>query len=185
MKSIALVSALSLLCALNAHSQSAGNLQKLLADEAARLQAWGNDPAIVAAVKAQNAKRATAAQVKSLDEQWSAGKAEALVKQVTTGACADHLRKLVAGNAGYGETFLMDNQGALVCATTKTTDYWQGDEAKWQRAYAEGKGSVFIDRPRFDDSSAQRLAQISIPVLDNGAAIGAVTVGISIDKLQK
>jgi hypothetical protein len=77
-------------CALSAHAQSAGNLQKLLTDEASRLQAWGSDPVIVAAVKAQNAKRATAAQVKSLDEQWSAGKAESLVKQVTTGACADH-----------------------------------------------------------------------------------------------
>ena len=98
---------------------------------------------------------------------------------------AQQLGKLVAGNAGYGETFLMDNQGALVCATTKTTDYWQGDEAKWQRAFNEGKGEVFIDRPKFDHSSSQRLAQISIPVLDNGAAIGAVTVGISIDKLQK
>ena len=130
-------------------------MQKLLTDEAARLQAWGSDPAIVAAVKAQNAKRATAAQVKSLDEQWAAGKAEALVKQVTTGTCADHLRTLVAGNAGYGETFIMDNQGALVCATAKTTDYWQGDEAKWQRAFNEGKGEVFIDRPKFDDSSSQ------------------------------
>jgi hypothetical protein len=172
-------------CALTAHSQSAGTVQKLLTDEAARLQAWGSDPAIVAAVKAQNGKRVTATQVKSLDEQWSAGKAEPLVKQVTTGPCADHLRKLVTGNAGYGETFLMDNQGALVCATAKTTDYWQGDEAKWQRAYSEGKGEVFIDRPKFDDSSSQRLAQISVPVLDNGAAIGAITIGISVDKLQK
>jgi len=185
MKSILLASALFLGCTLTAQAQSAGTMQKLLADEAARLQAWGSDPAIVAAVKAQNAKHVTAAQVKSLDEQWSAGKAETLVKQVTTGVCADHLRKLAAGNAGYGETFVMDNQGALVCATAKTTDYWQGDEAKWQRAYNDGKGEVFIDRPKFDDSSSQRLAQISVPVLDNDAAIGAITIGISIDKLQK
>lgn len=185
MKSILPALAVLLGCTLAAHAQSAGETQKLLSDEAARLQAWGSDPAIVAAVKAQNAKRVSAAQIKTLDEQWAAGKAEALVKQVTTGACADHLRKLVAGNAGYGETFIMDNQGALVCATAKTTDYWQGDEAKWQRAFSNGKGEVFIDRPKFDDSSSQRLAQISIPVLDNGAAIGAITVGISVDKLQK
>ena len=185
MKTILFASAVLLGSTFAVHAQSAGTVQKLLTDEATRLQAWGSDPAIVAAVKAQNAKRATLAQVKSLDEQWAAGKAESLVKQVTTGTCADHLRKLVAGNAGYGETFLMDNQGALVCATAKTTDYWQGDEAKWQRAYSNGKGEVFIDRPKFDDSSSQRLAQISVPVLDNGAAIGAITIGISVDKLQK
>lgn len=184
MKSILLASTV-LLAAFAAHAQSAGNIQKLITDEAARLQAWGSDPAIVAAVKAQNAKRVTAAQVKSLDEQWMAGKAEALVKQVTSGTCADYLRTLVAGNAAYGETFIMDDQGALVCATAKTTDYWQGDEAKWQRAFNEGKGGVFIDRPKFDDSSAQRLAQISVPVLDKDIAIGAITIGISIDTLQK
>jgi hypothetical protein len=176
---------LFLACVLPANAQSAGDIQKLLSDEAARLAAWGSDPAIVAAVKAQNAKRVTAAQVKTHDEQWAAGKADTLVKQVTTGACADHLRTLVAANKAYGESFIMDNQGALVCATARTTDYWQGDEAKWQRAFNSGKGDVFIDRPKFDDSSAQRLAQISVPVLENGAAIGAITVGLSIEKLGK
>lgn len=170
-------------CTLAIHAQSAGNVQKLLTDEAARLQAWGSDPAIVAAVKAQNAKHVPPEQVKSLDQQWSAGKVEALVKLVTTGPCADHLRTL-AGTA-HGETFVMDNQGALVCATAKTTDYWQGDEAKWERAFNAGKGDVYIDRPKFDDSSEQRLAQISVPVIDKGAAIGAITVGVFLDKLQK
>jgi hypothetical protein len=185
MKKTLLAFIVSLAAAFSLHAQSATEMQKLLADEAKRLQAWGNDPAIVAAVKAQNAKGVTAAQVKSLDEQWAAGKAETLVKQINTGPCADHLRTLVATNAAYGETFIMDDQGALVCATAKTSDYWQGDEAKWQRAYNEGKGGVFIDRPKFDDSSAQRLAQISVPVFDKDAAIGAITIGISIDKLQK
>jgi hypothetical protein len=185
MKSIALASVLLVTGVLTAHGQSAGEVQKLLADEATRLQAWGSDPAIVAAVKAQNAKRVSAAQVKSLDEQWSAGKADAHVKQVTTGPCADHLRTLIAGGTTHGETFVMDDQGALVCATAKTTDYWQGDEAKWQRAFNEGKGAVYIDRPKFDDSAASRLAQISVPVLDKGVAIGAITVGVSLEKLQK
>lgn len=185
MKSFLLASVVLLGNALVVHAQSAGDVQKLLTDEATRLQTWGSDPILVAAVKAQNAKRVSAAQVKMLDEQWAAGTAAALVKQVTTGPCADHLRTLVAGSAAHGETFVMDNQGALVCATAKTSDYFQGDEAKWQRAFNEGKGSVFIDRPKFDDSSAQRLAQISVPVLDKGVAIGAITVGVATDKLKK
>lgn len=176
------VLAVLLTATLSARSQSAGNVQKTLSDEAARLQAWGSDPAIVAAVKAQNAKRVSAEQVKALDEQWAAGKAADLVKQITTGACAARLRALAG--AAHGETFVMDNQGALVCATAKTSDYWQGDEAKWQRAFNDGKGSVFIDRPKFDDSSAQRLAQISVPVMDGGVAIGAITVGVTIEKLK-
>mgnify|MGYP003581181447 FL=1 len=185
LKTILLASIVLFGSAIAAHAQSAGDTQKLLSDEAARLQAWGSDPVLVAAVKAQNAKRVSAAQVKALDEQWTAGTADALVKQITTGACADHVRTVVADGHAHGETFVMDHQGALVCATAKTTDYWQGDEAKWQRAFNEGKGAVFIDRPKFDDSPAQRLAQISVPVLEKGVAIGAITVGVSLDKLKK
>lgn len=176
------VASVLLFSALTATAQSAGGVQKALSDEAARLQAWGSDPAIVAAVKAQNAKRVPAAQVKALDEQWAAGKTADLVKQITTGVCADRLRALLG--AAHGETFVMDDQGALVCATAKTTDYWQGDEAKWQRSFNDGKGAVFIDRPKFDDSSAQRLAQISVPVMDGDVAIGAITVGVTIENLK-
>jgi hypothetical protein len=79
----------------------------------------------------------------------------------------------------------MDDQGALVCATAKTSDYWQGDEAKWQRAFNGGKGDVFIDRPKFDESAGARIAQISVPVMENGRAIGAVTVGVAIEKLAR
>jgi len=72
----------------------------------------------------------------------------------------------------------MDAQGALVCATGATSDYWQGDEAKWIRAFDGGKGATFIDRPRRDDSAAENLAQISIPVMEKDHAIGVLTVGV-------
>ena len=78
----------------------------------------------------------------------------------------------------------MDNQGAIVCATAKTTDYWQGDEAKWERAYNAGKGDVFIDRPKLDESADARIAQISVPVMDGDRAIGAITVGVVVEKLR-
>lgn len=169
----------------SALAQSAETMQKMLDAEAVKLQAWGSDAALVAAVKAQNAKRVPLAQIQKSDEQWIAGKAADLVKQITTGACADRLRQLVAANPAYGETFVMDDQGALVCSTVKTSDYWQGDEAKWQRAFNEGKGSVFIDRPKFDDSASARLAQISVPLIDKGAAVGAITVGVAVEKLSR
>lgn len=165
----------------NVFAQSAGTLQKLLDAEGAKLQAWGNDAALVAAVKAQNAKKVPLAQIQALDARWASSEES---KRVTTGACADRLRALIAANPAYGETFVMDNQGAIVCASHTTTDYWQGDEAKWQRAYNDGKGAVFIDRPKFDDSAAQRLAQISVPVMEKGVAIGAITIGVAAEKLK-
>jgi hypothetical protein len=176
----AFVLLLSLCVSAAALAQSAQSMQKQLDAEAEKLKSWSSDPILIAAVKAQNAKRVPLTNIKSMDAQWSAGNASGLVQQVTIGACADHLRKLTSRSAAYGETFLMDNQGALVCSTGKTSDYWQGDEAKWQRAWNDGKGFVFIDRPRYDESSARNVAQISVPIVENGHAIGVITIGVAL-----
>jgi hypothetical protein len=163
LRALAVSLCVSLLVASSGLAQSAETMQKLLDKEALKLAAWGSDPAVVAAVKAQNAKRVPLETIKALDARWVAGKAEELARQTTTGPCADRLRELAGTSPAYGETFVMDDQGAIVCATVKTSDYWQGDEAKWERAYAGGKGAVFIDRPRFDDSAAARWRRSPCP----------------------
>jgi len=164
-------------------THSAESIQHELNGYATTVKVWTSDKVLVDAVKAQNAKGITLEQIQKDDNLWIAGKNDALVKQVTTAPCSDHLRQLVAA-AGFGETFVMDNQGALVCSTEKTSDYWQGDEAKWQRAFAEGKGSTFIDRLRFDDSAKQNLAQVSVPIMDGSHAIGVITAGVTITQVS-
>ncbi|HWW59768.1 MAG TPA: hypothetical protein VN181_00240 [Thermoanaerobaculia bacterium] len=166
------------------HAQSADGLHKSLTTESAKLKMWASDPAILSATKAQNARKVALAEVQRLDREWIEGKAHDLMKQVTTGPCADRLRKLAAENAAYGEAFVSDDQGALVCASQETSDYWQGDEAKFIRAYDGGRGSVFIDRPRLDASAKAHLAQISLPIMDGGKAIGTITVGVDTTKLK-
>ncbi len=166
------------------HAQSADALHKSLTTESVKLKAWTSDPVIVSATKTQNAKRTALAEVQRLDKDWIEGKARELVKQVTSGPCADRLRKLSTENPAYGEAFVSDDQGALVCATQATSDYWQGDEAKFIRAFDSGRGSVFIDRPRLDASAKANLAQISLPIMENGKAIGTITVGVDTTKLR-
>lgn len=183
-KYLSLAVLMLLLLPIVGRGQSADALQKALTAEATRLQAWAMDETIVDAVKRQNAKGVSLAEIQKLDREWMAGGADAAVRQVTTGACADRLRALTGQDARYGETFAMDDQGALVCATQRTTDYWQGDEAKWARTFNGGNGTLFIDRPKLDDSAKVRLAQISLPVVENGKTIGAITVGINMDRLQ-
>ena len=119
-----------------------------------------------------------------MEKEGLAGGADAAARQVTTGACADQRRALTTGNVRYGETRVRDNQGALVGATQRTTDYWQGDEAKWTRTFNGGNGTLFIDRPKLDESAKVRLAQISLPVVENGKTIGVITVGVNIDRLH-
>lgn len=144
----------------------------------------GSDPVIVAAVKAQNAKGQTLDQIKAMDKKWkaTAGVAD-YMKAIMESGCAQHLRKMQDGAEYYAEIFVMDNQGANVAMTDKTSDYWQGDEAKFQKSFAGGKGSVFVDEVEFDDSAQSYLCQVSVPVMDGGKAIGAITFGIDVDKI--
>jgi hypothetical protein len=167
----------------SAMAQSADTIQKKLEAEAVKLKAWTQDPLFIAAVVAQNKQHITPAEIDKRDKNWVAGKAEPLVKQMTTGPCADHLRQLAATSPIYSESFVMDDQGALVCANQRTSDYMQGDEAKWIRSFNGGKGAVFIDRPRLDESANEHLAQISLPIMSGDHAIGAITIGIKVDKL--
>lgn len=180
MRTIRLV--LAACVALGVAAQSADELQKMLTAESKTLTAWAEDRTIVDAVRQRNARRLSLDEVKRIDAEWTAGRAAADVREATTGACADRLRALAAQSPRYGETFVMDANGAVVCATQRTSDYWQGDEAKWTRAFTGG--AVFIDRPKLDDSAKSRLAQISLPIVENGKPAGVLTVGVNIDALK-
>ena len=78
----------------------------------------------------------------------------------------------------------MDDQGANVAMTNKTSDYWQGDEAKWQESFKDGVGAVHVGDIEFDESADDYLVQVSVPVMKSGKAIGAITVGVNLDLLQ-
>ena len=145
----------------------------------------GTDPVIVKAVKDENAKGKTLAQIKDMDKKWKAHAGIAdYMKAIMDSECGKHLRKIQESAPYYAEIFVMDNQGANVAMTDKTSDYWQGDEAKFEKSFAGGAGSVFVDEVEFDDSSQAYLVQISVPVKDGGKVIGAITFGIDVDKIK-
>jgi len=144
----------------------------------------GKDPVIVEAVKAENTKGKSLSSIKEMDEKWknTPGIADFMQKMMDS-KCGRHLRGIQDSKPYFAEIFVMDNQGANVCMTDKTSDYWQGDEAKFQKSYSGGNGDVFVDEVEFDDSTQSYISQVSVPVFDGGKAIGAITFGIDIDKL--
>ena len=145
----------------------------------------GMDPVIVEAVKAENAKGKSLAQIKDMDDKWKAHAGIAdYMKAIMDSECGKHIRSIQNSAPYYAEIFVMDNQGANVAMTDKTSDYWQGDEAKFKKSYNGGSGSVFVDEVEFDDSSQAYLVQVSVPVKDGGKVIGAITFGIDVDKIQ-
>lgn len=149
------------------------------------LAATGNDPAIVKAVKEENAKGKSLDQIKEMDAKWQAHAGVAdYMQALMDSECGKHLQGIQKNSEYLSEIFVMDNQGANVAMVNKTSDYWQGDEAKFQKSFAEGKGAVFVDDVKFDDSTQTYLVQVSVPVMDGGKAIGAITFGVDVDKVQ-
>jgi len=145
----------------------------------------GMDPVIVAAVKAENSKQKTLVQIKEMDEKWKAHAGIAdYMKAIMDSECGKHLRNIQNSAPYYAEIFVMDNQGANVAMSDKTSDYWQGDEAKFKKSFAGGQGSVFVDEVEFDDSTQTYLVQVSVPVKDGDKVIGAITFGLDVDKVE-
>ena len=157
-----------------------------------RVQALVSDPAIVAAVQAQNQQHAGMAedQIIALDKSWRAEVGAAstpTIDPVLNGVVADMLRAMRDESEGlFTEIFVMDNLGLNVAASDTTSDYWQGDEAKWQQTYSVGPDALHISEIEFDDSTGFYQSQASLSITDpaTGAVIGAVTFGINVQNLM-
>ena len=142
-------------------------------------QAMARDPGLVAAVNAKNAEKETAEAVRKKDKEWTARPDSPLRKALTASPCAQCLRKLIAEDPMVVEVILMDGQGANVCVSRETSDYWQGDESKWQKTFKAGQ-EVFVDEPAFDESAQAYAVQLSVPVADEGKRIGALTLTLKV-----
>jgi hypothetical protein len=150
-----------------------------------KLIALGTDPIIVKAVNEENAKGKSLAQIKQMDEKWLGHPGIAdYMQALMESECGRHLRTIQKSAPYYAEIFVMDNQGANVAMTDKTSDYWQGDEDKFTKSFNGGAGAVHISDVKFDDSTQAYLVQVSVPVKDGDKAIGAITIGIDVDKLK-
>ncbi len=176
-----------------AHAQQSNYrkyLQNLLDNN---IKTWLQDTMIINNVKAQNVQNANLQQneIVELDDQWRAerkAKDQPLINAVLANPLSAFLKDVKAKNGGlFSEIFVMDNKGLNVGQSDVTSDYWQGDEVKWQQTYLSGpEGTVIGDR-EFDDSSGKFLIQLSVTVVDPDSqeAIGAATIGVSLVELLR
>ena len=157
-----------------------------------QIKPWLSDPAVIEAVRAQNEAHAglSDGDIESLDQQWrteaKAGSGP-LIDKVLAASLSKFLADKKSSIGGViTEMFVMDNRGLNVGQSDVTSDYMQGDEAKWQKTYPMGPDAVFVDEVEFDDSTESFQSQVSGTVVDpaTGEAIGAITIGINIEELS-
>ncbi|WP_223475038.1 cache domain-containing protein [Oricola indica] len=187
----AALAATAMTFAVNASMASGEHIPAVTDYANANIKPWLSDAAVVAAIKAQNEANSGLAQadIDSLDQKWRAGVDGGdmtLIDTVLANSLSDYLREKQMGSNGViTEIFVMDSKGLNVGQSDVTSDYWQGDEGKFQKTYGSGDAAaIFVDEAEKDESTQMLQSQVSMTVADEtGQPIGAITVGINLNTL--
>lgn len=173
-----------------AHANDFAPAMQTYLDE--EIRSWAMSDPLVAAINRQNEVTSGYDQpmIDQLDKQWRAevGASDTpTITPVLSGSAAEFLRQQVAASEGrITEVFIMDARGLNVAASSVTSDYWQGDEAKFSETYGRGSNAIHFGNIEFDDSTETYQGQISLTIIDpsTGQAIGAMTVGVDAEALM-
>jgi uncharacterized protein YcfL len=153
----------------------------------ANIKPWLSHPLVVNAVKSQNIANAglTNLEINKLDIGWIERTDKKLIESKANNELSAFLKKKKeAGNGVIFEIFVFDAKGLNVGQTDLTQDFNQGDEAKYWKTYGVGPDAIFVDKVAKD--GGKNISQASLTIKDpaTGKAIGAVTVGIDVDRLK-
>ncbi|MBE7637189.1 hypothetical protein GUA87_10065 [Sneathiella sp. P13V-1] len=151
-----------------------------------------NKPVLRISVHSQNKrhKNIDQAEIDRLDKQWRAERKledQPLIASTLTNPLSSYLTQIQAASLGlYTEIFVMDAKGLNVGQSSISSDYWQGDEAKFQKTFPNGAKAYFVDEAEFDDERGIWKAQFNATVADaSGSPIGAITVEFNLTELSR
>lgn len=131
------------------------------------------------------------AEIDKLDETWKSEAKSAdrpLIAEILSSPLSSYLLYTQAKSAGlFTEIFIMDKFGLNVGQSSVTSDYWQGDEDKFQKTFQVGPEAVFIDEPEYHEETKTWRVQVNLTIVDptSKAAIGAATAEINLTELQR
>lgn len=184
--------AMALAAAVTAPASANEYVEELTNLAETELLGWLQDPEITKAVLEQNAKHAGLNQsdIDALDQAWRGeitSSSSPMIDEVMGRGVSRLLVSLQEDAGGVvTEVFIMDNHGLNVGQSSVTSDYWQGDEAKWQKTYQMGAGAMHFGEVEFDESTQTYQTQVSVSLVDpqNQTVIGAATFGIDVSALE-
>lgn len=158
----------------------------------AQIRSWLLVPVVYLTLDAQNERYAAigSADISRLDAQWQSEReadVQPLIASTLNNPLSTYLTQVQAGSAGlFTEIFVIDAKGLNAGQSSITSDFWQGDEAKFQKTYDVGGGAVFVDEPEFHDATSTWRAQANLTIQNAaGTPIGAATVEVNLTELAR
>jgi hypothetical protein len=156
-------------------------LQTKIDARAKQIVAWAADPAIVSAVKAQNASGVSGDLASMTQDKWkSLTVLDPLVRGLARNAAGQFLKG--KKDDTVTEAFLSDAEGRKIAFLAKTTNWSHKGKPKHDVPMS---GKNWQGPVEVDESTGQQQLQVAVPVLDGGKAIGSLVVGLSVTKLNQ
>ncbi|WP_340151478.1 hypothetical protein [uncultured Sneathiella sp.] len=156
------------------------------------LKQWLANPVVGISISSQNRKYISVNQqaIDDLDKQWRAEREtqdQPLIAATLSSPLSSYLTQIQAASGGlYAEIFIMDANGLNVGQSSITSDFWQGDEAKFQETFSKGVNTVFVDEPEFNEDTKTWRVQVSMTIAnDKQQPIGSITVEYNLTELSR
>ncbi|MEP0236039.1 MAG: hypothetical protein ABJO97_10860 [Roseibium sp.] len=157
------------------------------------VRAWLGNPIVALSIESQNDLRGSLQQneIDALDGQWRTEREnddKPLISATLSAPLSIYLLRVQAESVGlFTELFVMDANGLNVGQSAITGDYWQGDEAKFQKTFDIGPDAVFIDEAEWDEDRMIWRAQLNLALANEAKtkAIGSATVEVNLTELQR
>jgi len=156
------------------------------------IRSWIDVPVVRMSIVAKNTSLHGIDQnrIDDLDAQWRREREQTdqpLITEILSSPLSGYLTRIQAGGLGlYSEIFVMDAHGLNVGQSAITSDYWQGDEAKFQKTYDVGPREIFVDEAEYNEETGTWRAQLNMTLTnEEGQKIGAATVEINLTELER
>ena len=125
-----------------------------------------------------------ALETERVDKLWeSLDEADPLARAVLENDASVNLRNFMKVHPAIAEVLATDNQGRLVSATGKSTDYYQADEQWWQVGAALANGHKRDDILNFDSSSNVFSIDVTLPLIHDGKFAGVAKLSVDVTSL--
>tara|TARA_R110002072_G_scaffold78986_5_gene182569 strand:- start:359 stop:958 length:600 start_codon:yes stop_codon:yes gene_type:complete len=179
---------------LGAASSAHAKPDKILIDAAVieQVKSWLSAPVVGITLDSQNQRYEEIGQadILKLDKQWRAERndnQQPLIASTLNNPLSIYLTQIQAISGGlFTEIFVVNKKGLNAGQSSITSDYWQGDEAKFQKTYDVGPKAVFIDEPELHEATQTWRAQLNLTLVNaKGKSIGAATVEINLTELDR
>lgn len=163
--------ALAMVCSVAAQAEHFGDvneyseeLERVLMQKLTLLEALVQSPDMTREVEVANGtnRYVSMADVERMDEAWVRAEGiNDLIRPHLTNACARMLVSFQEQHESFVEIFVTDARGLLVCATNKTSDYYQGDESWWRRTAGGHSSYGHIE---YDESARAEAIPLYVPI---------------------